>query len=88
MTFAEDMKQQALSMDGIYNCLLLGSDFFVDKCGLLKSMIPRASRMPAVTVIIPIQAGRPGISCRIGIAARAATTGTAERNTDVVLVPK
>ena len=36
--------------------------------------------MPTVTVTMPIQAGRPGISCRIGMAIRAATTGTAERN--------
>ena len=50
--------------------------------------IPRASRMPTVTVIMPIQAGRPGISCRMGMAARAATTGTAERNTEVVLAPR
>jgi len=40
-----------------------------------------------VTVIMPIQAGRPGISLRIGMAARAATTGTAERKTDVAGAP-
>jgi len=45
---------------------------------------PRASRMPTVTVTMPIQAGKPGISCRIGMAIRAATTGTAERNTEIL----
>ena len=40
-----------------------------------------------MTVIMPIQAGRPGISFRIGMAARAAMIGTDERKTDVARGP-